>query len=168
MVLCTAIAIFLFVIILLAKPLMYMMNQPEEVVVHALPYLNMIAVSLIPLIIFQALKQFSDGMSLTRYPMYATILANVINIFFNYVLIFGFGVSKNGCCWCRYWYTYFPICDGSTNVVFLSSIEKTKSYLKDLKFFRSRTFNDKKIISLGFPSALQMFFEIGYLQLPYG
>ena len=21
------------------------------------------------------------------------------------------GVSKNGCCWCRYWYTYFPICD---------------------------------------------------------
>jgi MATE family multidrug resistance protein len=32
------------------------MDQPEEVVMLALPYLDVIAVSLIPLIIFQALK----------------------------------------------------------------------------------------------------------------
>ena len=65
------------------------MDQPEEVVSLALPYLDVIAVSLIPLIIFQAFKQFSDGLSLTRYPMYATIIANIINVFVNYVLIFG-------------------------------------------------------------------------------
>ena len=87
--LCSTIALVLFVLILLAKPLMYSMNQPEEVIILALPYLDVIAVSLIPLIIFQALKQFSDGLSLTRYPMYVTIIANIINVFFNYVLIFG-------------------------------------------------------------------------------
>ena len=53
------------------------------------PYLDLVAFSLIPLIIFQALKQFSEGLSRTKYPMYATILANVINIVLNYLLIFG-------------------------------------------------------------------------------
>ncbi|MDC3300947.1 MATE family efflux transporter, partial [Flavobacteriaceae bacterium] len=96
-VLCSILAIVLFALILLAKPLMYMMNQPQEVVVLALPYLDIIAISLVPLIIFQALKQFSDGMSLTKFPMYATIIANVINVFFNYVLIFGvWGFPKMG------------------------------------------------------------------------
>ena len=84
--LCTVLSLALFVLMLLAKPLM---KQPEEVVVLAMPYLDLVAISLIPLIIFQGFKQFSDGLSLTKYPMYATILANVINVVLNYVLIFG-------------------------------------------------------------------------------
>lgn len=76
---------------------MYYMDQPKEVVELAIPYLNLVALSLIPLIVFQALKQFSDGLSSTKYPMYATILANVINIILNYLLIFGtFGFPKLG------------------------------------------------------------------------
>ena len=39
--------------------------------------------------IFQGLKQFSDGLSVTKYPMYATLLGNVVNVVLNYVLIFG-------------------------------------------------------------------------------
>ena len=57
-----------------SKPLMYLMQQPTEVVELAIPYLDLVAFSLIPLIIFQAIKQFSDGMSMTRYPMYATLI----------------------------------------------------------------------------------------------
>ena len=52
---------------------MYLMNQPAEVVVLAMPYLTYVAISLVPLVIFQAFKQCSDGLSLTRYPMYATL-----------------------------------------------------------------------------------------------
>ncbi|MEC8323145.1 MAG: MATE family efflux transporter, partial [Bacteroidota bacterium] len=97
LVLCSVISLLLFVFILLAKPLLYLMNQPNEVVVLALPYLDIIAISLVPLIIFQAFKQFSDGLSLTRYPMYATLIANLINIFINYILIFGkWGFPKMG------------------------------------------------------------------------
>ena len=72
--LCTVLSLFLFGIILLAKPLMYMMEQPEEVVLLTMPYLDIIAISLIPLIIFQGFKQFSDGLSLTKHAMYATIV----------------------------------------------------------------------------------------------
>ena len=84
-----SLSLLLFGLLLLAKPLMYIMDQPEEVVVLALPYLDLVAFSLVPLIVFQAFKQFSDGLSLTKYPMYATIIANILNVIINYILIFG-------------------------------------------------------------------------------
>jgi len=95
--LCAGLGMSLFLCILLCKPLMYYMKQPPEVVQLALPYLDLVALSLVPLIIFQAFKQFSEGLSQTKYPMYATIVANVINIILNYLLIFGsFGFPKMG------------------------------------------------------------------------
>ena len=87
--LCTLLGISLFLMLFFGKPLMYLMKQPTEVVELAMPYLDLVALSLIPLIIFQAFKQFSDGLSMTRYPMYATIIANIANVILNYLLIFG-------------------------------------------------------------------------------
>ena len=161
-VLCSLLAIVLFVLILLAKPLMYMMDQPQEVVVLALPYLDIIAISLVPLIIFQALKQFSDGMSLTKYPMYATIIANVINVFFNYVLIFGvWGFPKMGVVGAGIGTLIARFVMIILMWYFLNRLEKTKAYVKDLKLFVLEHSMLKKINSLGLPSALQMFFEVG-------
>jgi MATE family multidrug resistance protein len=144
--LCSAIALVLFVLILLAKPLMYSMDQPEEVVMLALPYLDVIAVSLIPLIIFQALKQFSDGLSLTRYPMYVTIIANIINVFFNYVLIFGkWGFPQMGSGWCRHWVRLFLVLSCSLLMwFFLKNLDKTKAYLIGLKLTVVGQYNAKK------------------------
>ena len=161
-VLCSLLAIVLFALILLAKPLMYMMNQPQEVVVLALPYLDIIAISLVPLIIFQALKQFSDGMSLTKFPMYATIIANVINVFFNYVLIFGvWGFPKMGVVGAGIGTLIARFVMIMLMWYFLNRLEKTKAYVKDLKLFVLEHSMLKKINSLGLPSALQMFFEVG-------
>ncbi len=87
--LCTCLGIALFCLILLCKPLMHHMEQPTEVVELAIPYLEIVAFSLIPMIMFQAFKQFSDGLSFTKYPMWATLLANLINVFLNYLLIYG-------------------------------------------------------------------------------
>jgi MATE family multidrug resistance protein len=161
-VLCTLLALVLFAVMLFAKPLMYMMDQPQEVVVLALPYLDMVAISLIPLIIFQALKQYSDGMSLTKYPMYATIIANIINIFFNYVLIFGvWGFPKMGVVGAGLGTLISRFVMLFLMWYFLKRLEKTKAYLSGLKLFILEHSMIKKIISLGLPSALQMFFEVG-------
>ena len=161
-VLCSLMAIVLFALMLLAKPLMYMMDQPQEVVVLALPYLDIIAISLVPLIIFQALKQFSDGMSLTKFPMYATIIANVINVFFNYVLIFGvWGFPKMGVVGAGIGTLIARFVMIMLMWYFLNRLEKTKAYVKDLKLFVLEHSMLKKINSLGLPSALQMFFEVG-------
>ncbi|WP_347926367.1 MATE family efflux transporter [Pontimicrobium sp. SW4] len=159
--LCTVLSLALFVLILLAKPLMYLMKQPEEVVVLAMPYLDLVAFSLIPLIIFQGFKQFSDGLSLTKYPMYATILANVINVALNYVLIFGkLGFSQMGI-------VGAAIGTLASRVIMLFFLwyllknkEKSKAYVTNIKFFVLNNSMIKKILNLGFPSAMQMFFEV--------
>jgi len=159
--LCTVLGILLFLMVFFAKPLMYLMKQPVEVVELAIPYLDLVAFSLIPLIVFQAFKQFSDGLSMTKYPMYATVLANIINVILNYILIFGkFGFPELGIVGAAYgtlisrfimvWYIWF----------LLKGKEKSKAFVTNIKFFVLNKLMLKKIINLGAPSAMQMFFEV--------
>ncbi|MEW7292622.1 MATE family efflux transporter [Aquimarina sp. 2304DJ70-9] len=159
--LCTTLGIVLFLMILLAKPLMYLMKQPEEVVELAIPYLDLVAFSLIPLIVFQALKQFSDGLSMTKYPMYATLIANVINVVLNYLLIFGkFGFPEMGIVGAA----IGTLASRFVMVIFLwillNKKEKSNGYVTQIKFFVLESKMIKKILELGFPSSLQMFFEV--------
>ena len=159
--LCTSLGIAMFLMIFFSKPLLYLMKQPVEVVDLAIPYLNLVAVSLIPMIIFQAFKQFSDGMSMTRYPMYATLLANVVNVAFNYVLIFGkFGFPKMGIVGAA----YGTLISRIVMVVYLwwllTKKERSMKLVTNIKFFSLEGAMIKKIIGLGFPSAMQMFFEV--------
>ena len=161
LVLCTLLGVALFGTVLLAKPLMYLMDQPEEVVILAIPYLDLVAFSLIPLIVFQAMKQFSEGLSRTKYPMYATILANVINITLNYLLIFGaFGFPRLGIVGAAIGTLVARV----GMCLFLWAIFKRKTffspYLQGLWKRGVEMPMLKKIMDLGFPSALQMFFEV--------
>jgi len=161
LVLCSMLAVSLFGIILLCKPLMHLMKQPEEVVTLAIPYLELVAFSLIPLIIFQAFKQFSEGLSQTKYPMYATILANVINIVLNYLLIFGsFGFPKMGVVGAAIGTLVARIIMVLYLWYLLKSKKKFYDYVTGFNFRKIEKKVMRKIIGLGFPSALQMFFEV--------
>jgi len=159
--LCSVLSLVLFGIILLCKPLMHLMKQPEEVVALAIPYLDLVAFSLVPLIIFQAFKQFSDGLSMTRYPMYATILANIINVVLNYLLIFGkFGFPEMGIVGAA----VGTLVSRFVMLFFLwwllKNKERSKAYVTNIKLFVLDNKMIKKIVNLGFPSAMQMFFEV--------
>ncbi|HEY5689333.1 MAG TPA: MATE family efflux transporter [Yeosuana sp.] len=159
--LCTVLGVSLFLMVFFVKPLMYLMKQPTEVVKLAIPYLDLVAFSLIPLIVFQGFKQFSDGLSMTKYPMYATLLGNIANVILNYILIFGkFGFPELGIVGAAYgtlasrfimvWHLWY----------ILKGKEKSKAYVTNIKFFVLDTLMLKKIINLGAPSAMQMFFEV--------
>lgn len=159
--LCTILGVLLFLLLFLAKPIMYFMKQPAEVVELAMPYLELVAISLIPLIIFQGFKQFSDGLSMTRYPMYATLLGNILNVFLNYILIFGkFGFPEMGIVGAAYgtlisrvvmvWYLWY----------LLKKHNKSKAFLEQIKLFVLDKLMLKKILNLGAPSAMQMLFEV--------
>jgi len=159
--LCIVLSVLLFLLILLSKPLMYLMDQPEEVVVLAIPYLDLVAFSLIPLIIFQAFKQFSDGLSMTKYPMYATILANIINIILNYILIFGkFGAPQMGIVGAAIGTLVSRIIMLFFLWWLLKGKEKSKNYVSQIKLFVLDNKMIKKLVNLGLPSAMQMFFEV--------
>lgn len=159
--LCTVLGVFLFLAVFLAKPIMYVMNQPPEVVDLAMPYLNLVAISLVPLIIFQAFKQFSEGLSMTKYPMYATIAANVVNIVLNYLFIFGkFGFPELGVVGAA----VGTLASRLIMVVYLwymlSKHPKSRPYVLHIKWFKYSRKMIKRIINLGFPAAMQMFFEV--------
>ena len=159
--LCTVLGIVLFLGVFFAKPLMYLMKQPEEVVELAIPYLDLAAFSLIPLIVFQALKQFSDGMSMTRYPMYATLIANIVNVILNYLLIFGkFGLPELGIVGAAYGTVISRFIMLSYLWWLLANKERTKVLVTNIKFFVLEKLMLQKLINLGAPSAMQMLFEV--------
>ena len=160
--LCITLGVVLFFGIYFSKPLMYLMNQPKQVVALAIPYLDLVAFSLIPLVIFQAIKQFSDGMSMTRHPMYATLIANIINILLNYILIFGkFGFPAMGIVGAAYGTLVSRIIMVVYLWLLLRCKKRSAQIVKNLKIFMLDFLMIKKIINLGSLSALQMFFEVG-------
>ncbi|MGO3237070.1 MAG: MATE family efflux transporter [Psychroflexus halocasei] len=161
MVMCGVNGILLFLFLIVARPVLYYLDQPAEVVDLAIPYINIVAISMIPMMIFQGLKQFADGLSMTKYAMYATIAANVINVIFNYLLIYGI------------WFFPRLELEGAAigtllsrvfMMVMLYFILKNKSKLKPYFVLMKRSLKKetfKKLLSLGFPTALQMLFEGG-------
>ena len=162
LILCSILSVLLYLLMLLAVPVIHYMKQPLEVVELAIPYLYIISISIIPLVVFEALKRFSDGLSNTKYPMYATIAANIINIIINYLLIFGsFGFPKLGIVGAG----IGTLVSRIIMIFFLSLIfmkkEKFKPYVLNIKFRIVDSLIFKKIINIGFPSALQMLFEVG-------
>jgi len=162
LILCGLLSGFLYFLMLLAKPVMRNMDQPLEVVDLAIPYLDIIAISIIPLVIFEALKRFSDGLSNTKHPMYATIVANIINVVINYLLIFGsFGFPKLGIIGAG----IGTLISRVIMVIFLWIIftknKRFKLYVTEIKFKITNIKIFKKIIDIGLPSAFQMLFEVG-------
>jgi len=160
--LCTTLGISMFLILMFATPVLKYMDQPPEVVELAIPYMEIVAFSMIPLMIFQAFKQFTDGLGQTKYGMHATIIANVVNVVLNFILIYGFWIfprlelvgAAYGTLFSRFAMLLFII-------LILNAKSKFVPYFKRLKLQEIKKNILKSIINLGFPTALQMFFEVG-------
>ena len=69
--------------------LMPYMGQDPEVVATARPYFIALVFSVLPCLLFASVKQFLEGIGNTSIAMVITITSNLLNVFFNYVLIYG-------------------------------------------------------------------------------
>lgn len=65
------------------------LGQPEELIPLIKPYYLVLLVSLLFVMLFNAFKQFADGITDTRTAMWILLGGNVLNIAGNYVLING-------------------------------------------------------------------------------
>lgn len=157
------VGIILMGILLLAMPLLYHSGQPEKIIPDTVDFLTIMAISIVPFMAFQTLREVSEGLSYTIGVTKATIIANIINIVLNYIFIKGlFGFPPMGV-------------KGSAlagliarifMVVFLYVVllkeHKTRRYIRDfslkIEAFSRNMFD--KMIRLGLPTALQMFFEV--------
>ncbi|KAF2330095.1 MATE family efflux transporter [Flavobacterium nitrogenifigens] len=159
--LCTILGVVLFTVIMFAKPIMELLKQPADVIVLAKPYLGWVAFSLIPLVMYQGYKQFADGMSLTKYSMYAMVMANVLHVGINYVLIYGIWIfPKMGIIGAALGTVISRIFLVMFMHIMLSRRDDLKRFFKGFSFNEIKKATIEKIISIGFPSAMQMLFEV--------
>lgn len=136
-------------------------GQSPDVVFYAKPYLNLLSLSIIPVMIFQTFKQFSEGLGFTKQAMYVSIWGNVINIVLGIIFVKGmFGLSPMGVKGVGLSTLIDRVVMALAMFVYVLRSKHFKIYLQNFKI----TFIDKvrsiQIVKIGAPVALQYAFEI--------
>jgi len=147
-------------IYLLTLNLDWLMQKPA-VTELTKSYLHIINISTLPLLLFSGIKQYSDGLSFTKPSAVITLIALLLNVFLNWLLIYGhWGFPKlelDGAGIATTISRYFML---FTMLVFIHSHIIYKPFLK-LNNPIKDYFLFKEIFRVGMPSGFQYFFEIG-------
>lgn len=83
------VAVFLTAIMYILYLNIHRLNQPVELLPLMRPYYIILLISLIFVMLFNAFKQFADGITDTKTSMWILISGNIINILGNWLLIYG-------------------------------------------------------------------------------
>jgi multidrug resistance protein, MATE family len=159
---CGVMGILLMLIALFIIQYLYLLNQPEEVLEAAIPYSTLIAISIVPMLIFSANKQFIEGLSVMRPGMIIVLSANLINWFCNWLLIYGnWGFPRlelTGAGWATF---ISRIYMASVMLIFLIKSNRFRKYNVNFKYQGVNIPVIKRLLKLGLPSGVQYFFEVG-------
>jgi len=138
------------------------LDQPPEVVQYAESYLRIINISIIPFMLFQTYKQFSEGLSFTKPPMTILIFSVFINAFLNWILIFGnLGFPRLELDGAGYATLMTRIFMAFAIFIYIRNAKTFQEFDPSLKYKGVNWAVIKKIVNLGLPGGLQMFFEVG-------
>lgn len=158
----TPFGLFMMLLCLTAIPGLSYLGQDVEVMKGAIPYFEMLAYSLFPLIIFQTFKQFTEGLSMTKQAMFISISGNLLNVGLNYLFIFGkWGMPSMGVTGAGLATLISRVVMAIAMFLFVITYRDLKQYVK---LFNKAVFEFnviRKILKLGVPSGLQYIFEIG-------
>ena len=153
--------ILLVSFVILTKHLLSYLGQDEEVLFHTFSYLDIICISLIPLILFQTFKQFIEGLGFTKPSMYISVISNVINIVLNAVLIFGlFGFPRLEIIGAAYATLISRVIMFLLILIYCLNDRRFSKYILKRKFLINLN-HIKDIFRIGFASGLQYIFEVG-------
>lgn len=142
-------------------PLMSYMGQPEEVVVAAIPYYNTLAVTMIPTMVFFAVKQFLEGIGDTKTAMYCVIISNAINIALNWVLIYGhMGMPELGVLGAGVATMISKIIMMVLIVVYFFKAPQFQVYVSRFSRVNFSYLHRLKLLNMGAPIAAQIFMEV--------
>ncbi len=136
-------------------------KQDAAVTEIGIGFLNIIGFSAIPLFLFLAAKQFTDGLGFTKISMAIALSAVGLNIFLNYLLIYGNwgapALGAQGAAWATL-IARFAMAFGL--LLYILRSKKTKPYCPP-SFVSQNVIYHREILKDGVPSGLQYFFEIG-------
>lgn len=138
------------------------LDQDPAVVMEAKPYLFILSLSIIPIMIFSAFKQFAEGLGFTKQAMRITIWGNVVNIILAIVFVKGmFGIEPMGVRGVGY-ATLIDRCAMALVMgIYILRSKDFKRYISHFVFKRIDFASCYAILKIGSPVAMQYVFEIG-------
>lgn len=154
--------VLLFIAGYFLSPYITLLNQPQEVVTLAIPYINILFLSMVPLMVFQAFRQFAEGLSLTKQAMYISIIANSLNIVLNYIFIWGkLGLPAMGLVGAG-WATFISrVVMALMMGAYVLYGSRFALYVKFMRLRYLSFIHMYRIFRLGLPISVQMIFEMG-------
>lgn len=137
------------------------LDQSPEVVSQAKPFLLFLALSIIPMLVFNTFKQFAEGLGFTKQAMMISVWGNVLNICLGITFVKGlFGIEPMGIIGVGY-STLIDRCLMAVVMgIYVFRSKNFKIYLKDFalkNIDRKRCF---EILGIGAPVAMQYGFEV--------
>jgi MATE family multidrug resistance protein len=161
--LCALTALAISGILVFGKDVLYHLGQDPEVVELALPFMQLMGLSIIPMLLFMTLKQFADGLEYTRTAMILSLAGMPLNILLNWLLIYGnWGFPRLELTGAGYATLITRIC------MFLALavvILRHKTFSKYVAVSRSqwklKTKTIQELLHIGVPSSLQIGMEAG-------
>lgn len=158
----TILGVILFVVVMIAANYLHLLGQEQAVVEQATPYMFVIGFSMIPFLVFQSFRQFSEGLSMTKIPMIVSVSMNILNIILNYILIYGkFGAPELGLLGAGIATLISRIMMAIVMVVYVLSHKAYKPYLVSLGIKNLDLLMIKDLLKIGIPAGLQFIFEVG-------
>ena len=152
----------LFSLVLLAPCIAFLdvFGQEPEVVACAQPYYILIVFSIVPFLLFTFSKQFLEGLGNTTIAMLITIGCNLLNIFLNWLFIFGhWGINPMGAEGAG-WASLIARC--LMPVCFFIAIgckSEWRRYLVSMRRYLITRREVENLITIGVPIGLQSFAE---------
>ena len=154
-------SVVLLVLVFLGADMIKYMDQTPRVTEYAESYMKILAFSVIPFLGFQVYRQFLEGISLVKPPMYIAIFSNTFNALFNWVFIYGhFGFDAMGLDGAGVSTLLSRIIMVAIIIVYVIKAKGLQKYDPSLRFRKLDWKLMKKIIHIGLPSGFQYFLEI--------
>ncbi len=160
------IAVFLCIVMGILYLNLDKLGQPEELLPFIKPYYLILWASLPLIMLFNAFKQFADGITDTQTPMWILLGGNVLNIVGNYLLIYGtFGFPELGLLGggLSTLFARLMMLVVFIGIFFLSP--KYKTFLRGFRRSYANRADFRQLNKLGWPIALQMGMETASFSL---
>lgn len=156
-IMCIAVMAIMFAIV----PLMGHMGQDPKILGYAKEYYTIMVYSLAPFVIFYVIRALTEGVGNTKYTMYITVFCNALNIFLNWVLIFGhFGFEAMGVKGAAVATFISRAAMLAIGIVILLSGKLYKRYLGDIRLRALNMKQFKEVAKTSFPISFQGLIEV--------
>ena len=151
----------LALLMILLAPVLHLLNQPEAVTELSIPYLRILGLSMLPVMIYQAFRQFSEGLEIMYPALVIGLLMIPINAFGNWLLIFGNwgfpAMGLEGAGWATTITRFLAAAAMMTYVLYNKRFKVYEPLKLGLKTLQKTVMT--RILKLGIPGGVQYIFE---------